>query len=285
MPARGNEKPHAENAGSGACSSSGPRPCRAWPTWPPSTSTCGNAAAAEAEPHGGRLQGVDRAAFRRRPGQGPAVAGASRSTPASSSRRRWTSIRRCSSTATATACRGTHAFRAVTVKGYIDRVEVVDGRPGGGAARTQLRPRRADPRPAALSGDPGAAAGSAGPRSGAAQLAVAGIVRAACGKPWSAAWSDGWTAAIHPRAAVAGRTPAGECSRRSKPARTQRSGTPNASCAEVQRLADKDGSATPGTRWITIRCPGQTWDGSTNFSSKEKKQMANDKNMLVAAPI
>ena len=40
--------------------------------------------------------------------------------------------------------------------------------PGGGAARTQLRPRRAGARSAALSGDPGATTGGAGSRTGVA---------------------------------------------------------------------------------------------------------------------
>ena len=78
----------------------------------------------------------------------------------------------------------TCAFQSVTVKGYIDRVEVVGAWPGGGTARTQLRPRPAGARPAALPGDAGAPAGGAGPRAGAARLALARSRSRGCGRLW-----------------------------------------------------------------------------------------------------
>ena len=74
------------------------------------------------------------------------------------------------------------AFRPVTVKGYVDRVEVVaDGQVVARHARSYGR-RRAGPRPAALPGDAGAQAGGAGPRPGLPRLAAArGVRRAAPG--------------------------------------------------------------------------------------------------------
>ena len=76
------------------------------------------------------------------------------------------------------------AFRAVTVKGYVDRVEVVaDGQVVARHA-TQLRPGRTGPRPAALPGGAGAQAGGAGPRPGLPRLAIAGRRSPTCAATW-----------------------------------------------------------------------------------------------------
>ena len=124
LPARGNEKPRAENRVQGAATPVGHagaarrRPGRAQR---PPAACCVDEVERTVAGHAR----VDRPAFRPRPGQRPAVAGAALRRLRLRRRRRWTSTRRCASTATATACRGRCAFRAVTVKGYIDRVEVV----------------------------------------------------------------------------------------------------------------------------------------------------------------
>ena len=93
--------------GSRSCSGSGPRPCRAV-----ADLAALNAHLRAALPGRGRsapsagYDGDDRPALRARPGRGRCRCRRSRSTPASCQPARWTSTRRCASTATATACRG-----------------------------------------------------------------------------------------------------------------------------------------------------------------------------------
>ena len=102
------------------------------------------------------------------------------------------------------------AFRAVTVKGYVDRVEVVaDGQVVARHAR--LRPRRTSPRPAAFPGGAGAQAGGAGPRPGLPRLAIAAGVRRPSPRPGSPARPAGRRPALHPRPATARRPSAGAC--------------------------------------------------------------------------
>ena len=100
------------------------------------------------------------------------------------------------------------AFQTVTVKGYVDRVEVVaDGQVVARHA-AQLRPATSRSRSAALPGDAGAQAGGAGPRPGLPRLATARRLRRAAAGPGAAARPAAGAPALHPRAATAGRAPA-----------------------------------------------------------------------------
>ena len=69
------------------------------------------------------------------------------------------------------------AFRPVTVKGYVDRVEVVADGQVIATPRAQLRPPREGARSAAFPGGFGTQAGGPGPRPGLPRLATAGGVR------------------------------------------------------------------------------------------------------------
>ena len=98
---------------------------------------------------------------------------------------------------------------AVTVKGYVDRVEVVaDGQVVARHARSYGH-GRTRARPAAFPGGAGTQAGGPGPRPGLPRLATAAGVRRPAPRPGSPTRHAGRRPAVHPRAATARPPPAG----------------------------------------------------------------------------
>jgi transposase len=100
------------------------------------------------------------------------------------------------------------AFRALTVKGDVDRVVVTAG--GRVIAEPPRCSDRLGPgaRPGALPGDAGAATGGAGPRAGVPRLGADGSAGRTASRVGGQARDAGWDASVHPHAATAGRAPA-----------------------------------------------------------------------------
>jgi transposase len=96
------------------------------------------------------------------------------------------------------------AFRAVTVKGYVDRVVVT----AGGQAPALLRPRAAGPRPGALPGGARTPPGGTGPRAGVPRLAADGGAGRLASRVGGEVRHAGRDAAVHPGPATARRAPA-----------------------------------------------------------------------------
>ena len=141
MPARGNEKPHAENRVQGAAAAVGHAGAARSPTWTPERSPAACCLRAKRQRTvGGHAETIGQR-FERDRAARPAVARAHASTPASRRAAKVDKYQTVRFDNNRYSVPRAWRFQAVTVKGYVDRVEVVARRPGGGAARAQLRPR------------------------------------------------------------------------------------------------------------------------------------------------
>ena len=149
MPARGNEKPYVENRVKNLAASlghAGSAECKDLAELNDYCVRCCEAdlervATGQSETIGRRFE-EDRAAA-------PFACRSILSTRAFASRARWTSTRRSPSTATVTACRAV-CLSTATVKGYVDRIEIVVDGASRCPARAELCHGRTGARSAAL---------------------------------------------------------------------------------------------------------------------------------------